>query len=357
MIPGSFVCGGQKVLSTHVKAYPPAGKLLQLKRVKSMKRVNPKYEPIALSKILSKDEFSSLTKKSNMVATAYLFYHIAVLVSLGTCLHLSLQSETTLLSLLIFILYCSIFNFLGTAGAMHEFLHSTVFTHKGINNFFYKLLGLLTWTNASMFKATHLNHHRNFLFENDVEGTLGNGKMLKSFEIIGKIFFSPSNVCKRFYYTILSALGIFKSPKLKSLLDQKLKRNIQIDAISTLIFHTFIACFSFLINSYYPVILLTAPSFIAQYATHILASSQHNVEIGNANKYTQLSASVSMSLPFFLRAFYWNMNFHSEHHLAPSVPHYNLSRLHQALKSSHSTKENLNIQSLVSEMKGNYVKN
>ena len=208
-----------------------------------------------------------------------------------------------------------------------------------------------------MFKATHLNHHRNFLFDDDFEGTLGNGKRLKSYEIIGKIFFSPSFVLKRIYYTILSALGVFKNPKLKNILDEKLKRNIQIDAVATIIFHSLMIDLSLLISSYYPVLLLTAPSFIAQFATHILASSQHNVDIGKANRYTQISASVSMNLPFFLRLFYWNMNFHSEHHLAPAVPHYNLSRLQGALKSSPSTKENLNIQSLISEVKGKYVKN
>ncbi|WP_172972033.1 fatty acid desaturase family protein [Roseibium aquae] len=322
-----------------------------------MKRINPKYEPIAVSKILRKDEYRNLAKKNDMVATAYLLYHTAVLFFLGTCLNISMQSEIYSLSLLIFMLYCSAFNFLGTAGAMHEFSHNTVFTQTSINSFFFKLLGILTWTNASMFKATHLNHHRNFLFEDDLEGTLGHGKRLKSLEIIGKIFFSPSNVSKRVYYTILSALGTFKNPKLKSLLDEKQKSNIQIDALSTISFHSLMIYLSYSINSYYPVLLLTVPSFIAQYPTYLLASSQHNVEIGEANKYTQLSASVSMNLPFFLRALYWNMNFHSEHHLAPAVPHYNLRKLQQALMRSPSTKENLNIQSLKSEMRGNYVKN
>jgi len=175
--------------------------------------------------------------------------------------------------------------------------------------------------------------------------------------LLGKIFLSPSFVVSRIYHTVLSALGVYKSEKLKKLLDKKLRKKVSTDAISIVIFHSTVIAISYTLQSFYPVLLISLAAFVAHYPSYILAASQHNVDIGEAKTYSQLSASVSVQLPLFVRALYWNMNFHSEHHLAPSVPHYNLSRLQSALIQSKNGSQNINITSLISEINGNYVKN
>jgi len=319
----------------------------------------PLYRPELIHKFICKRDFLILIKKNNFEALCYFLYHFAILFALGACLYFSLRGEATLISIsisiFIYIFYCAAFNFLGTTGAMHEFAHNTVFTSKRVNEIFFKIFGILTWTNASMFRITHFNHHRNFLFDGDIEGNLGNNERLTLLGVIGKVFFSPTFVARRIYYTVLSSGGIFVSPKLKNLIG-KSKKTVQIDALSIIAFHTVLVILSFLINSYYPIMLLTAPSFVAHYLAYVLASSQHNVCVGSARTYSQLSASVSINLPIFIRALYWNMNFHSEHHLAPMVPHYNLSRLQSVLKRDQRA-SNLNERTLIEEIGGIYVKN
>ena len=164
-----------------------------------MNSVKPIYKPEPISEFLNKDDFTKLTHRNNLVALLYLANHIGVLFILGAILDFSLNNETHIITILIYLLYCSTFNFLGTAGAMHEFAHGTVLTHKKTNKIFYKILGLLTWTNASIFQATHFNHHRNFLHETDLEGALGNNKSLSLVSVLGKVFLSPSFVARRIY--------------------------------------------------------------------------------------------------------------------------------------------------------------
>ena len=44
-----------------------------------------------------------------------------------------------------------------------------------------------------------------------------------------------------------------------------------------------------------------------------------------------LKFSRTLILPKFLSFLYANMNYHAEHHFAPSVPYYNLPELHRIL--------------------------
>ncbi|WP_239236995.1 fatty acid desaturase [Comamonas aquatica] len=44
-----------------------------------------------------------------------------------------------------------------------------------------------------------------------------------------------------------------------------------------------------------------------------------------------LQFSRTMKLPYVLSFLYANMNYHAEHHLAPSIPFYNLPEFHKIL--------------------------
>lgn len=322
-----------------------------------MNTLKPAYKPETITKFLDKNEFYCLVKKNNFLASLYLFYHICFLFVLGFGFVLCIKNQSYILSVLVYVLFCSVFNFLGTTGAMHEFAHGTVFTNKRLNKFFFHLLGILTWTNATLFRATHLNHHKNFLDDDDVEGHLGNNRKLSFVEIFGKVFISPSLFVRRIYYVCLSIFGIIENRALAKVIDDHSRKNVRIDALSITIFHSVIISSSFFSDSFFPIVFLTLPTFCGQYIPFVFANSQHNVGISNMDSYSQLTASVSLKLPVLLRALYWNMNFHSEHHLAPAVPHYNLSRLQLILLEDSRAHRQLNLQSWSSEIRGNYVKN
>lgn len=318
--------------------------------------MNYKYQPLLISKYIDKKTLQQLVEKNNILASLYLLFHLGIIILFALLFILFLKKEFYFICFLIYITYCSIFNFLGTAGAMHEFAHGTVFSNKKVNKIFYFIFGCLTWTNPSMFLATHFKHHKDMLFDDDFENIIGREKRLSKLEMISMIFISPFNTIKRIYYVCLSALGIFKSPVLRKILINK-SRQVQFDAIIILLFHIMIIAISIIIGSFVPILLFSLPAFVARYPAHILAVSQHNVDISNKKTYNQLSAAVSIRLPFFLRAIYWNMNFHCEHHFLPTVPHYNLKKLQSILLKDNSVSKEINTTDFISELRNSYVKN
>ena len=108
-----------------------------------MSVIKPIYKPESLSDFISREDFLKLNKKNNLLASIYLIFHLGCLLFLAAGLILSLEKGNYVLSFLFFLTYCTVFNFIGTAGATHEFAHGTVFTNRQINELFFKVFAML----------------------------------------------------------------------------------------------------------------------------------------------------------------------------------------------------------------------
>lgn len=317
---------------------------------------------------ISKDSFFLLTKPKNYIGIVYLVNHIFFLFIFGL-LTIFIYDYSIIFSLLSYLIYCQIFNFLSTTGAMHEFAHGKVFTNKKINNFIYNILGYLTWTNPSFYKATHFNHHKNLCHVEDLECfKQSDFKKLKSSEVIFFIVPSLKLFFFRIYFNLCTMIGKIKDDRLRKIFENSNKFKIKFDAFFILFFHIVIIFFSLFSSSILPLIFLSFPTFFSRYLSYVLARSQHNIsqkeieksELLNSNLKNKnyenepnrnLRNSVSIRLPKILELLYWNMNYHSEHHLLPSVPCYNLKYIQSEIKISKKLSEIYNIRNFYEEMK------
>ncbi|CAN0480277.1 unnamed protein product, partial [Hapterophycus canaliculatus] len=158
------------------------------------------YQPLSPTSVIDQGDLKRLSTPSNAISLLYCFNHIFWLTALAVLLVISLKNQYFVTAFALFILYSTVFNFLSTAGAMHEFCHGRVFSYSRVNKLLFKFLGYLTFVNPALFRITHLNHHRNMLHESDVEGQAGYAEKPSLLRILSLTFPNLRSLVRIFYY-------------------------------------------------------------------------------------------------------------------------------------------------------------
>ena len=129
--------------------------------------------------------------------------------------------------------------------------------------------------------------------------------------------------------SILNSLGI-ETKVIKDSIPEKAKpKSILISRIYVLTW-SLIILFSIYINSWLPVLLFVLPHFYGKTLHKLLAFTQH---AGLARDVKDLRISArDMHLNPILSFLYWKMEYHCVHHMFPTIPSYNLDKLHKLVK-------------------------
>lgn len=222
---------------------------------------------------------------------------------------------------------------------VHELGHGTVFRTKRLNEWFCGLLAFLGWINHRMFAASHSRHHAYTLHPpDDLEVVLPVKLAVKHFFLWG--FVNPLGLWHALRDTLRIARGRMKGQWELTLFpegDWEKRRGPMNWARLLLAGHAGIVVLSvvlgFLVSSvwwYVPVVVTLAP-FYGGWLFFLCNNTQH---IGLADNVPDFRLCCrTFTLNPVLRVLYWQMNFHTEHHMYPTVPCYHLPRLHAAVKS------------------------
>ena len=255
--------------------------------------------------------------------------HFGLLLTTGVCVHVLIQAHWMSLAFLMLLAHGMIYTFLGYAGMGHELVHATVFESKRANNALFALVSFLTWNNPVYFRASHRVHHRHTLQEG-VDYEVGTqGLKLNWRHLIQCVFdvwafkralvILLNNACNR-------APGPFAEQAFPPASAER--RRLVWAARWILAGHCAIALAAVLRQAWVLVVLITLAPFICTPPNRILAALQHGGMQSNTTDYRQSTRTVM--IPKALAFLYWNMNYHIEHHMFPSVPYFNLPQL-QAL--------------------------
>ena len=213
-------------------------------------------------------------------------------------------------------------------------LNDIVFKSRKVNDFFYHIGSFMNSFEAVRFKWSHSIHH-NYTGSIDPH----------DFEVDGSIFWKPKkllnffiifipgigllNLNKSIQKEILQhALGIKTKVMEECIPDHKKQSCIVVSRIYVLLWISIII-FSMIINSVLPIFLFLIPKFFA--TLNIIWGLTQHIGLQDKVKDHRLSTR-SIRLNPILSFIYWNMEYHIEHHMFPSVPSYNLPKLHEAIK-------------------------
>lgn len=278
--------------------------------------------------ILSDSDVISCFKINNRLASYLLLLRFTLwalnLLLLVYCYKLDLF----FLAFVWFYIAAVVQSFFGYAGIGHEFMHGRVFTNKSINKFFFHLCSCITWNNAGFFANTHSLHHAHTFTDKDHES-----KSVQSWtklSIFSYIFIDFSSLRRKVLYSIYNSFGYMN---IKGSL-KPVATNCKISARLIILFQMLTHMIIYFIydDLILNVIWLFLP-FTGHFISKVLAVSQH----GGLQKFADMGPlhnSRTIKLNPFLSFLYASMNYHSEHHLFPTVPHYNLKKLSNILSTS-----------------------
>ncbi len=212
---------------------------------------------------------------------------------------------------------------------LHECIHRTAFRSRGLNSIVAAVAGFILVLPANYFRYFHFEHHR---YTNDPE---------RDPELLTD---KPRTLPG--YVWAMTGLTSYWLPQIRLLLchaigkvDSKFipesaYRTIRNEARIHLTLYIAIAAGSVYLQSALIVIFWVVPILVGMVALRLFLLAEHGGCELSENML--INTRTTLTNPI-LRLITWNMSFHCEHHLFPSVPFHSLPVLHSAVKERLGT--------------------
>jgi len=215
---------------------------------------------------------------------------------------------------------------------VHELGHGTVFKTKGLNPFFCHVLAFLGWINHETFQSSHIRHHRYTLHPpDDLEVVLPVRLMIRHFFLTG--FIDPVATLNALKNTVRIARGKFQGDWELTLYpaDMPDKRKVPVRwARTMLVGHGLIVAVSLATGQWIIPVLVTLAPFYGGWLFFLCNNTQHIGLQDNVPDFRLCCRTFTLNP--VTRFLYWQMNYHTEHHMYAAVPCYNLDRLHTLIR-------------------------
>lgn len=220
---------------------------------------------------------------------------------------------------------------------VHELGHGTVFRTKALNAFFVHVLAFLGWINHRMFAVSHSRHHAFTLHPpDDLEVTLPANLAVGHFFAQG--FLNVGGLWSTLKETVRIARGRFSGLWELQLFPPEApeKRKPPVSwARQLLLYHGLISVSGGVLGFtaspawfMLPVVVTLAP-FYGGWLCFLCTNTQHIGLQDNVPDFRLCCRTFRVNP--LVRLLYWQMTYHTEHHMYPTVPCYNLGRLHTAV--------------------------
>ena len=232
-------------------------------------------------------------------------------------------------------LHCTFYGFFGGGAGGHELSHRNMFRSRWLNDLFLYVNGFLTWFNPVYFRVSHGKHHQ-YTTHHELDGevmlplTLNWSQWLFGFTVTIK---GLSGIRRLFRYAFANG----RERKLRSAWERTLfpaadaadLREMARWCRLLLVGHAALALACVATGNWILVLLVTFAPYLATWFKIVTHVPQHigmepDVADWRRSTRTYLAGPV-------VRFFYWNMNYHVEHHMFAAVPFYNLPKLRAVL--------------------------
>ena len=278
--------------------------------------------------IVDKQQLKKLCEKSDWAGFKHMIIFFGSLFVAG---YLAYITWGTWWSLLFFLIYGNIYAC--SDSIWHETNHKTAFKSKFWNNFFYQIASYMDNFEPVRWRWSHFKHHGHTAFDDPHDFEIAIRKPTDIFLFFsylipfGTVFIFHKSLQ---FETIKHALGMTTDVMKQCIPEQERSKcrnsariHVSIWLITILI--------SIIYQSWLPVLYLVLPGFYGKTLIASFGLTQHTGLQENIKDHRYSTRTVYLN-PIF-SFLYWNMEYHIEHHMFPTVPSYNLSKLHALIKN------------------------
>lgn len=228
-----------------------------------------------------------------------------------------------------FFLHGTLMGFATPAAAAHELCHGTAFQSRRLNDVFLAIFSFFSWTNPVHFWTSHKRHHLYTIHSPwDREVVLPAGRWgLKNYLSLATVSIPLVRMMVGMHFRHLRgrlAPGWEQTIFPESDLDNRraLIRWARVQVWG----HLALALFFLAIGQWILILIVITPFYFPLFSW-LCAGPQH---IGLQSRVPDFRMCCrTMLLNPVLRFLYWHMNYHTEHHMFPGIPFYNLGKVHQ----------------------------
>lgn len=207
---------------------------------------------------------------------------------------------------------------------LHECVHRTVFTSNRVNDVVAWLAGLLSFYNSTFYRRYHKWHHR-YTQIPDKDPELSDPKPSNWRAYLWEISGVPWWIGKVKGHTQIALGRLDTCPFIPDGVRAEVIRSTRLQ----LMVYVLAIAWSFYVQQPWFLLYWVLPLAVGQPILRVILLAEHT---GCTNDDNPLTNTRTTRTLFPLRFLMWNMPFHAEHHLYPSIPFHNLPEAHETLQ-------------------------
>lgn len=269
--------------------------------------------------VITRHDLKALMRRNNRTALFLLALWLTVLATTSLLVWMSLGTLWLLPAMFVHgIVLVHHFSL------QHECCHYTVFRTRWLNDIVGNLCGLVIMLPNRFFRYEHCDHHTYTQISGRDPEMIEMPQSWKDYLwYISTIPYWQAKLTE----IITHAFGKLL-PNEARFLPREERKTIFLEARLMLAFYTLILIASLLVQSWAVLWFWCLPVILGEPVMRAIRMTEH-VGRPTTNLMRENTRSNLVSLPW--RFLCWNMNYHAEHHYAPSVPFHALPRLHKLL--------------------------
>ena len=219
--------------------------------------------------------------------------------------------------------------------AIHELMHRTVFKTRWLNEFFEVVYAFISWSDYLWYQASHPTHHMATCHARyDGEVVLPLRFSLSRWRVwLGLLAWNPSNTWNRLKLVWAHANGHVYGDWYNHVLpedDVVARRRHRNWARTLLLGHAALALLFILSGHWFLIVVFTFGTQYCGWLGFLCGLPQHYGLKSDVPDFRLNTRTFTCSwLPAF---YYWNMQYHLEHHMYPAVPFHRLPALRRAIE-------------------------
>ena len=270
--------------------------------------------------VISSQDLKPFTRRSDRMGLAYLTGHLGALGLTGYLLYLSLGTPWVIVAMPV---HGVILTFL--YGTMHECSHGNAFRSRWLNEAVYFFVNVLYISTPQWYRYKHAHHHR----YTQVKGK-DTDMVLASPASFGQYLYQCLGL--KFWHRNLGSITAHAMGRMQPLdtqyLSSRIWPRVVLESRIILGIYATVAIVSVAAGSWAAVIYWLLPRFLGEPVLRSFRVCEHTGCHEGPN--LRVNTRTTRTNPVML-ALFWNMPYHAEHHLCPTVPFHQLPALHKKI--------------------------